>query len=173
MSAKSSANRFTLDALTVFRASGLTTVGASGGSTGAIGASGVSTGYLTLDQLAAYWNTGDNANLEQFAVVCQIESLGSASGAPSVSFKLRISTDASFSSPAPIVEVTGPTYAAAVNQAVLVLTREQINDALTALSVSTTTPTPVYLDVYMTLGGTTTTPAVAWNAYAAPIPGNS
>jgi hypothetical protein len=169
MSVLTSNNRFAIDALTVFRAAGLTTVGASGGSTGAIGATGVATGYMTLDELTSYWATNDNANLLEFAIVAQVESIGSASGAPSAKFTVRMDSDTAFSSPTPVTEDTGVVLTAA-GTTVLTVTREQINDALATLAVGNTTATPVYLDVYFTLGGTTTTPAVAWNAYASPFP---
>src|ERR1035437_1228497 len=99
MSVFQSANRFPIDALLVFRSSGLATVGASGGSTGAIGAAGVSTGYLALDQLVSYWATNDNANLQEFAIVSQVESIACASGVITASFKVRIATDTIFTSP--------------------------------------------------------------------------
>lgn len=171
MSVNTSANRFPIDALTVFRASGLATVAASGGSTGAIGAAGVSTGYLTLDELAAYWNTNDNANLQQFAIRGAVESIGQASGGPATaSFTVRIDSDPAFTSPAAVVEETSVVLSAA-GSFVLVVAKEQIANALATLAVGTTVATPVYLDVYLTIGGGATTPAVAWNAYAAPLVG--
>ena len=169
MAVKTSLNRFPIDALTVFRASGLAGVTASGGSTGAIGATGVTTGYLTLDQLTAYWNIGDNANDMQFAIRGQVESISATTGSPTVAFTVRFDTDTAFTSPTAIVEDTDVAVSAAGTFVILV-SKEQIVDALTQLSVGTTTATPVYMDVYATVAGGSTSPVVAWNAYASPLP---
>ena len=159
MSVKTSANRFPIDALSIFRAAGLATVAVSTGSTNA----------MTLDQLSSYWSAGENASLLQFAIECQVESIGQASGGPATAtFSVQIDTDSAFTSPVAITVETSKVMSAA-GFTTLLVDREKINEALTALSV--TTGVPVYLQVYITIGGGATTPAVPWNAYASPLLG--
>lgn len=154
MSVKTTINRFTLDSLTVFRASGLATVAASNGSTNP----------LTLDELSAYWNAGDNANLFEFAIRAQAESIGAASGSPTVVFTVQVDVSTAFSTAVTIA--TSPTLTAA-GTVVLAVDREAILAAQATLGATG----PLYLQVYMTLAGGATTPAVAWNAYPAPFAG--
>jgi len=154
MSVKTTANRFSLDALTVFRASGLATVAASGGSTNP----------LTLDELVAYWNAGDNANQYEFAIRAQAESIGAASGSPTVTFSVQVDVSTAFST---AVTVATSTVLTAAGVAVLVVDRE----AILAAQATLASTGPLYLQVYMTLAGGATTPAVAWNAYPAPFAG--
>lgn len=170
MSVLSSANRFSIDASTIFRASGAAAITASAGSTGAIGAAGVVTGYMTLDELVAYWSINDNANLNAFAIRCAVESITATNGTPTATFTVRVDSDTAFTSPTAVTEDTSVALNAA-GAFVLVVTREQINNALATLAVGTTTATPVYLDVYMTIAGGSTSPSIVWNAYAAPLVG--
>lgn len=153
MSVKSSALRLSIDSLLVFRASGLATVAASNGSANP----------LTLDVLTAYWNAGDDANSKQFAIQAQVESISAASGSPTATFSVRVDNDAAFGSATTIESAAALTAAGTVT---ILVSREQIEAALV-----TQTGVPVYLDVYMTIGGGATTPAVAWNAYASPLVG--
>lgn len=154
MSVKTTANRFVLDALTVLRASGLAAVVATGGSANPI----------TLDELIAYWNVGDNANLFEFAIRAQAESIGAASGTPTVVFSVQVDVSNAFGSA--VTVATSPTLTAA-GVVVLTVTREGILAAQATLASTG----PLYLQVLMTLAGGATTPVVAWNAYAAPFAG--
>lgn len=160
MTVHSSASRFPFDALLSF-----------GSVAGAVSAG--SPNPLSLDILSSYWDTNADANSMQFAVVVTVASIVGGT-APTVSFSLQVDTDPAFTSPAAVtIGSVSPTAAGTYS---ILVSREQIEAALTTLGVALPTGVnPVaavaaYLQVASTLGGTANA-TVAWSAYASPLVG--
>jgi hypothetical protein len=160
MSVKTSTNRFPLDALTVLHPTTYPVAATSifpGTPSTPVTASGASANYIPLDVLTAYWNTGDDANLLETAVVLEVTAL---TGTGTYSVAVQVAPDAGvFASPVAI----GTLAITQTGRAVITVNRD---DIVAALGGSETAGA---LRLYFTLGGTS--PSITVAAYVAPLTG--